>query len=162
MLGVSIHPRTAPLSVVFPGAIEFSQPGVALRAAHDKTEKTPPLASPSVGTMMGTTGVLSHNLVLFREERGQKKVNFLEARCQFKPCSARIRRPRERRQLDRWGHLKLDGTKTLVEEQPRAGRDAGCIVSIPAVCQRVSLTLEEPVTLTTCISPPTAWGDAYF
>lgn len=69
MLGVSIHPRTAPFSLVFPGASGFSQPSLALRAAHDKKmQKTPPLASPSVGTMMGTAWVLSHNLVLFREE----------------------------------------------------------------------------------------------
>lgn len=55
----------------------------------------------------------------------------MEVECQFKPRSAHSGCPDERRQLDHWGHLKLDGTKTLVEEQPRAGRDVAASFPCP-------------------------------
>lgn len=107
------------------------------------------------GTTTGTARVFVPATWRFLGRQRKKKVNFGKLGVNSNQA---LLAEDERRQLDRWGHLKLGGTKTLVGEQPRAGRDAGCIVSIPAVCQRVSLTLEEPVTLTTCISPPPAWG----
>lgn len=108
---------------------------------------------------MGITWGLSHFLGWSED----KKVDFGSLASVRATLCWPKRRPDEHWQRDRWGHLKLAGAQTLVAEQPRAGRDAGRIVSIPPSCQRVSLTPGEPATLTSNINHTRfPGGDAHF